>query len=101
MELYLFRNNTLPDYLKYITGLAITRGELERLLPDVTRTFVGRVKITCPERMFLQLDGEPYSIGDDREYEFMVLPKAMRVLAPPRKKRNRKQKTLSLQPTEE
>ncbi len=89
MELYIFRNNTLSDYVKYITGLAITRGEIEKLLPDVTRTFVNKVEVSCPERMYLQLDGEPFSIDDDRSYTFEVLPKAIKLLVPPRKRRNR------------
>lgn len=89
MELYLFKNNRLHHYLKYITGLAITRGQLEKLLPDVTRTFVERVEVKSPHRMFLQLDGEPYSIDDNKHYEFVVLKKAVKLLVPPRLKKPR------------
>lgn len=89
MELYIFKNNRLRDYIRYITGLAITRGELEKLLPDVTRTFFERLVVKSEKRMYLQLDGEPYSIGDDSYYEFTVHRRAINLIVPFRKKPRR------------
>ncbi|MCD6384458.1 hypothetical protein J7M23_01650 [Candidatus Sumerlaeota bacterium] len=93
MELYLFKNNRLRNYFKYFTGLAITRGQLEKLLPDVTRTFVERVEVKSSHRMFLQLDGEPYTIDDDKHYEFVVIRKAVKLLVPPRVKKTSRLKS--------
>ncbi len=84
MEMYVFKNNRIRDYLKYIAGLAFTRGEVDRLFPDVSRLFIERVHVQSPERLFLQVDGEAYSIGDNTTYEFTVLPKALEILVPPR-----------------
>jgi diacylglycerol kinase family enzyme len=55
----------------------------------VKRTFVENVKVSCENRMYLQIDGEPFSIDDDRNYEFSVLRKAATLLIPPRRKRKR------------
>lgn len=87
MELYIFKNNRLRDYLKYITGLALTRGNLEKFLPDVTHTCFERLIVTAGKRMYLQIDGEPYSSGDDRYYEFSVLYKAIKLIIPCRKRK--------------
>ncbi|GAB4312707.1 MAG: lipid kinase [Candidatus Sumerlaeia bacterium] len=60
------------------------RRELERLFPDeVVKASVNSLTMRAETRMHLQLDGDPISIADDREYQLRVHRRAIAILIPP------------------
>jgi diacylglycerol kinase (ATP) len=82
MELYIFKSNLLRDYFRYVLGFALSRKALQKVWKDVYHARVTRFSVACDKPMFLQADGEPVTVGDNRRYDFQVIPGGIRMLFP-------------------
>jgi diacylglycerol kinase (ATP) len=82
MELYIFKRNTIPDYLRYAHGLFFLKQNLSKIYEDVTHALVKSFKVTCEKPMFLQVDGEAASSGDNCQYTFEIIPHGINLIIP-------------------
>lgn len=81
MEMYVFRGRR-PDTMgqwALATRLHFNKWK-QRLGGRVGHHQVRNFTVTSQKRMYLQLDGEAVSLGDDTRYEFAWLPGAVQVL---------------------
>jgi len=82
MELYIFKRNTIPDYFRYAHGLFFSKQNLSKIYEDVTHALVKSFEITCDKPMFLQVDGEAASSGDNRHYKFDIISHGINLIFP-------------------
>lgn len=77
MEMALFRHNRLLPILGWSARAAFGKaGES----PAVGHRLVSSFHLTSSQPLFIQLDGEPIHLGDDRSIDFQCLPGAARIL---------------------
>jgi diacylglycerol kinase family enzyme len=83
MELVLFRKNRIYDYLVTIGKMFGKKNDSENDGSSwYYRSEFERLVIKCPEKIFLQLDGEPVETKRGEELNFEILPKAAVFLGP-------------------
>lgn len=80
MELYVFRDSKVWPMLRSCGDVVLRRkiGPRSAIVPAMVNGF----EITSDKPMFLQVDGEPTSLGENTHYKFACLPSAARVLIP-------------------
>lgn len=81
MEFWLFRKRRLDNMLGWAAASGIQSAALQRRFArTVGHYLVLDFAVRSEKRMFLQLDGEAVSLGENREFRFECLPGAARVL---------------------
>jgi diacylglycerol kinase family enzyme len=80
MDMTLFRRNALLPMIEW--GARAMARAPQSLRQDVERHKSAGFVIRSADPLFLQMDGEPVHLGDDREFRFTCLPGATKVLIP-------------------
>jgi diacylglycerol kinase family enzyme len=83
MQLFVFKGKDPGEIVRYLLGFFPRRQKLPSPLPDVEALEIASgFEVHSEERMYLQLDGEPISLGDDRHYQFKIHPRALEFILP-------------------
>jgi diacylglycerol kinase family enzyme len=80
MEYFLFRGDRVLPVVALFAGSKIGVKNPVGARRDVVHDMTTEFTLRSERPMFLQLDGEPVSLGDNREYRFRCLPGAVKML---------------------
>lgn len=81
------KKNSILDYLKIFALIMLAPGKLKNQINDLGCFFdFNNLTILSDKRLYLQIDGEAVSLGDDFSYEISVIENGINVLCPPEKR---------------
>lgn len=78
LQAHLFESCKLWPMLRFFSTMRYRRPRQDD--PGVEHFRVTELTVRSDQRLLLQVDGEPVHLGDDREFAFVCVPKAIQVL---------------------